>query len=64
MKKAKIINGIFWTIVWICLSVAVCIGWHKNGCPASSLVLGCVMYGVFCFCFGACINEAIKEILS
>lgn len=53
MRKARVINAIFWAAIAIFLNVGVCNTWEEatlevNGCPISSLVLGCIVFTAFC----------------
>lgn len=48
MKKARIINAIFWAAIAIILNVGVSTTWEANGCPTSSLVLGCIVFTTYC----------------
>ena len=62
MKKLKIINGIVWAVIAIVLNVMVVYYWNQMGCPAKSLVLGCIVYTAFCVCFWYAIHNHINEI--
>lgn len=48
MRKARIINAIFWAAIAIFLNVGVYTTWDANGCPTSSLILGCAVFTVLC----------------
>lgn len=44
MKTVRIINAAFWAVVAVALCIAVTLEWTKQGCPAESVIIGCVYY--------------------
>ena len=48
MKTLKRLNHIFWAVAAIVLNVMVVYYWGREGCPVKSLVLGCIVYTMFC----------------
>lgn len=44
MKTVRIINAAFLAVVAIALCIAVTLEWIKQGCPAKSVIIGCVYY--------------------
>lgn len=61
MKRAKIINIIFWVTLWLILSIAVCIEWHRQGCGVSSLIIACAFYGACSTALWATCHDLIKR---
>lgn len=61
MKKAKIINIIFWVAAWLALSFAVCFEWHRLGCGVWSLIVACAFYGACSTALWATCHDFIKH---
>ena len=61
MKAKRIINGVFWAILAVSLSVIVCLEWHKNGCDWKALLLATLFYAVISAGFAYIVDKTIKE---
>ena len=48
MKKFRILNLVFWTILALACCIGVSIAWYNQGCPIQSLVIACVYYTATC----------------
>lgn len=48
MKTIKRLNHIFWAVAAIILNIMVVYYWGREGCPTKSLVIGCIVYTMFC----------------
>lgn len=44
MKKKRIINAVFWSVITLACCIGVVIEWHAQGCGWKSCALGCAWY--------------------
>ena len=61
MKAKRIINGAFWAIIAVALSVIVCLEWHNNGCDRTALLVAIIFYTVISAGFAYIVDQTIKE---
>lgn len=61
MKKKQKINLLFWLILAIVLDISVIYYWRQMGAPIISLIIGALVYTMFCAVFGLAIYSIINE---